>query len=81
MTSLIVPEEPPDVSATLKSPKADGIACPKHAGYNDHKTAKEKDAPLSVICYSKPPEASLGHCMVIVTNYELIENPKTHFFM
>ncbi|NLI91777.1 MAG: hypothetical protein GX434_06085 [Peptococcaceae bacterium] len=22
-----------------------------------------------------------NHCMVIVTNYELIENPQTHFFM
>ncbi|MCG9969986.1 hypothetical protein L9W92_18525 [Pelotomaculum terephthalicicum JT] len=30
------------VSASLKWPKADGIACPELAGYNDHITAKEK---------------------------------------
>jgi len=69
------------VFANLKSPKADGIACLEHAGYNDHITAKEKDASISVICYSRPPETSIGQCMVIVTNYELIENLQTHFFM
>jgi len=55
--------------------------CPEHAGYNDHITAKEKDASISVICYSRPPETSISQCMVIVTNYELIENLQTHFFM
>lgn len=30
------------VSASLNSPKADGIACPGFAGYNDHIIAKEK---------------------------------------
>jgi len=68
------------VFANLKSPKADGIACPKHAGYNDHITAKEKDASISVICYSRPLETSTKQCMIIVTNSELIENPRTHFF-
>jgi hypothetical protein len=30
------------VFANLKNPKADGIACPKLAGYNDHIKVKEK---------------------------------------
>jgi hypothetical protein len=36
---------------------------------------------LCVICYRRPPKTSLGHCMVIVTDYELIENPQTGLFM
>lgn len=38
-------------------------------------------SPLCVICYSRPPVTSPNQHMVIVTNYELIENPQNHFFM
>lgn len=36
---------------------------------------------LYVICYQQTTKDILGHCMVIVTNYELIENPQSGFFM
>ena len=34
------------VSASLKSPKADNIACPEIDRYNDHIIVKEKDVSI-----------------------------------
>jgi len=61
-----------DVLASPKWPKADGIACPKIARYNDHKTTKGKDAPVSMILRQQyHPEAShpcmYGYCIKIST--------------
>ena len=69
------------VSASLKQPEADGIACPEIAGYNDHIIGKEKDTSV----YRKPartgsPEASRKKIMVIVSKYDLIEKPQTGVF-
>lgn len=36
---------------------------------------------LVVICYKQTTKDIPSHYMVIVTNYELIENPQTGFFM
>ena len=68
------------VTANLNRPKADGIAWPRIAGYNDHILGKGKDA--SVKCANaatKAPEAS-PKGMVIVSNYELDLNPDKGVF-
>gem|GEM_PF-6249587 len=36
--------------------------------------------PLCVICYQQTTRNTPTKCMVIITNYELIENPLTGFF-
>jgi len=45
--------------------------------------SKERKKDAFVVCdlLEQTTKDILGHCMVIVTNYELIENPQTGFFM
>ena len=70
------------VSAKLRSPKADGIAWPENAGYNDHILEKGKTPLLNVQLlqqkHQKRPHN--GHCMVIVADYELVLNPDKGVF-
>lgn len=62
------------VSANLKCPKADGIACPDVAGYNDYIMRKERRLCFDVQLHQQKHQRRPQEDMVIVAEYELIEN-------
>ena len=78
---MIEISETNDVATKLKSPFTDGIAWPRIAGYNDHSLEKGKTLPFKgATVQPEAPEASTQQSMVIVSNYQLIENPEKGVF-
>jgi hypothetical protein len=66
--------EPPTVSDTVKWQKADVIACPEVAGYNDRRFKKGKTPPKSVTLFPQNHRRRLPtNNVIIVSKYELDE--------
>lgn len=69
------------VGAELKSPEADGIACPEIDGYNDHNLKKGKEHLCSAwYCANSITRDVHPTSMIIVSDFSLVENPVNGVF-